>query len=178
MESLSRPRTTSIDSACTVANNNPTSLHGHTLPSSPNNSSSSSSTSASSPGLGVFLHGDVVWAQTEQFLPFWPAMVITVLDSLPESLRKLVANGWTKASSGSRRKLCVYLYGKDHLDRVLPSCLRLFHADNMPAMRFGQLPGISSISGISSTFQRACSLAEADLARPVRLRGWEKDVMC
>ena len=138
--------------------------------SSPTNSTHSGGDHHSSfPAPSIFKHGDVVWAQTETFLPFWPAFVFLEHDKLPPHLHGMVGTiiGHRRTPSGNvvstsrRKKLCVYFYGKDDFDFVPESKLKDFSSHN--ELRYSQTHALGQ--GAIVTFLRACHLAEDDLLK-------------
>lgn len=80
------------------------------VPYSPSNSSVSSSNQSS------FIIGDIVWAQTDEQFPFWPAYLLDP-NNLPEELKHTYQHS-------SKKKIPVYFYGRNDYDIVSTSRMK------------------------------------------------------
>ena len=90
-------------------------------------SNSPSNSSVTSNSNHTFVVGDIVWAQTDEHLPFWPAYILDP-NNLPEELKKTYQHS-------SKKKTPVYFYGRNDYDIISHARMKDYqkHKDQMKA---------------------------------------------
>jgi hypothetical protein len=121
-----------------------------------------------------FVHGDIVWAQTDPHFPFWPAIVIS-FDRLPLDIQNNLSSMKPQRSGGTpkrKQKIPVYFYGRNDYDFVAVDGLRDFEINLL------QYKSQAVDLALQPAFLIGLSLAEEEITRPIEQRiSWLSPVL-
>jgi hypothetical protein len=110
-----------------------------------------------------FVQGDIVWAQIEPNSPFWPAFVFEV-NSLPTDIKKNLFPHSNSSIITKKKKIPIYLYGRNDYDLVSPKMLKEFstYADEFSNQAISE--------SLVALFEKGMQLARESTAKSVESR--------